>query len=560
MASRRSCTPEEGDDSFTERRRERTSPDRVCRPSSTPDLQPRSHPAPAVSTTPTLLRNHSLVAAQPARSSDEEPSSNSNRPTTQHPPSRYRSCKSPFHPHPSTQPSRRPSLCSSSSSATLASAYSPPPYRKADYRYMATPGTNGLFKEYEPTSDDELPLHRTARTDSRNWQQHRPLIDNVTNQWRKSSTADDDDDDDFYYRDKQNWYTPALVTLIAAQRIPRRIQRAIFTVVLATILMAFSWKWFLGPYWTEQNSLSNALVGPQKWGYFGANARPAFTDMVHVKTLDPSLLPTSAADSQRLIMVGDVHGCKSELVELLNKINFRPAADHLVLTGDIIAKGPDSKGVVDFARDVHASCVRGNHEDRVLLSRKAMKVAEDDMNSNKQLSEDEARNGGNKKDKALAKKFDAKQIEWLEQCPVILKVGQIKGMGEVLVAHAGLVPGVDLERQDPFQVMNMRSLDLETKVPSAERDGTPWWKYWNYYMKFLPKDQRSTIIYGHDAKTGLKIKQYSKGLDSGCVRGGKLTALVIEADHKGGPAKQTLVHVKCGDYSSKEDGEEKKKR
>lgn len=311
MASRRSRTPEEGDDSFTERRRERTSPDRLCRPSSTPDLQPRSHPAPAISTPPTQLRNHSLVAAPPARSSDEEASSNSNRPTTRHPPSRYRSCKSPFHPQPSTQPSRRPSLCSSSSSATLASAYSPPPYRKADYRYMATPGTNGLFKEYEPTSDDELPLHRTARTDSRNWQQHRPLIDNVTNHWRKNSTADDDDDD-FYYRDKQNWYTPALVTLIAAQRIPRRIQRAIFTVVLATILMAFSWKWFLGPYWAEQNSLSNALVGPQKYGYFGANARPAFTDMVHVKTLDPSLLPTSAADNQRLIMVGDVHGCKSE--------------------------------------------------------------------------------------------------------------------------------------------------------------------------------------------------------------------------------------------------------
>lgn len=30
------------------------------------------------------------------------------------------------------------------------------------------------------------------------------------------------------------------------------------------------------------------------------------------------------------------------VVELLNKIDFRPAADHLVLTGDIIAKGPDS--------------------------------------------------------------------------------------------------------------------------------------------------------------------------------------------------------------------------
>ncbi|KAL1623168.1 hypothetical protein SLS54_004655 [Diplodia seriata] len=425
---------------------------------------------------------------------------------------------------------------------------------------MATPGTNGLFKEYEVTSEDELPLHRT-RGDSRNWQQHRPLIDNVTNQWRKDASDDDDDDDDFYYRDKRNWYTPALVTLIAAQRIPRRIQRAIFTVLASIAFMAISWKWLLGPYWAEQNSLSNALVGPQKWGYFGANARPAFTDMVQVKTLDPSLLPTSAADSQRLVVVGDVHGCKSELVELLNKINFRPAADHLVLTGDIIAKGPDSKGVVDFARDVHASCVRGNHEDRMLLSRKAMKVAEQDMSANSHLGEDEARNGGNRKDKALAKQFDAKQIEWLEQCPVILKVGQIKGMGEVLVAHAGLVPGVDLDRQDPFQVMNMRSMDLDTKVPSAERDGTPWWKYWNYYMRFIPQDQRSTVIYGHDAKTGLKIKEFSKGLDSGCVRGGKLTALVIEADRKGGPAKQSLVHVRCSDYTTTgEVDDEKKKR
>lgn len=105
-----------------------------------------------------------------------------------------------------------------------------------------------------------------------------------------------------------------------------------------------------------------------------------------------------------------------------------------------------------------------------------MKVAEQDMGSNQHLGEDEARNGGNKKDKELAKKFNAKQIEWLEQCPVILKVGQIKGMGKVVVAHAGLIAGVDLERHDPFQVMNMRTMDLDTKVPSAERAGTPWYK------------------------------------------------------------------------------------
>ena len=49
-------------------------------------------------------------------------------------------------------------------------------------------------------------------------------------------------------------------------------------------------------------------------------------------------------------------------------------------------------------------------------------------------------------------------------------------MGEVVVAHAGLIPGVELDRQDPFQAMNMRTVDLETKVPSENRDGTPWYK------------------------------------------------------------------------------------
>lgn len=53
-----------------------------------------------------------------------------------------------------------------------------------------------------------------------------------------------------------------------------------------------------------------------------------------------------------------------------------------------------------------------------------------------------------------------------------------------------------------------------------------------------------TVIYGHDAKTGLAIREYTKGLDSGCVKGGKLTALVIE---DGG--KQSLVQVNCHGYS-----------
>lgn len=54
--------------------------------------------------------------------------------------------------------------------------------------------------------------------------------------------------------------------------------------------------------------------------------------------------------------------------------------------------------------------------------------------------------------------------------------------------------------------------------------------------------QPMTVIYGHDARTSLRIERYTKGLDSRCIKGDRLTALVIE---KGG--KQSLEQVDCRD-------------
>lgn len=57
------------------------------------------------------------------------------------------------------------------------------------------------------------------------------------------------------------------------------------------------------------------------------------------------------------------------------------------------------------------------------------------------------------------------------------------------------------------------------------------------------QSQTTTVIYGHDAATSLNIQRYTKGLDSGCVYGRKLTALVIGDD-----GKQQIVQVKCKAY------------
>ena len=158
--------------------------------------------------------------------------------------------------------------------------------------------------------------------------------------------------------------------------------------------------------------------------------------------------------------------------------------------------------MVELARSMRASCVRGNHEDRVLLAHRDLNTHDLTLLSSLDTNVGGTRSGppdpgpidigkrptprkildekrfahGDAVDRELARSLSAKQIEYLASCPVILKLGPMKGMGDVQVVHAGLVPGIELERQDPMGVMHMRTMDLETHVPSRGSQGTPWTK------------------------------------------------------------------------------------
>lgn len=65
---------------------------------------------------------------------------------------------------------------------------------------------------------------------------------------------------------------------------------------------------------------------------------------------------------KRAIIIGDVHGCFTELQELLIKCEYDPLKDDLYLVGDLVNKGPDSIKVVEFCRKNNISCVMGNHD------------------------------------------------------------------------------------------------------------------------------------------------------------------------------------------------------
>ena len=72
----------------------------------------------------------------------------------------------------------------------------------------------------------------------------------------------------------------------------------------------------------------------------------------------------------RTVIVGDVHGCSAELETLLERIAFADG-DRLVMVGDLVARGPDSSGVLAIVRSAKGRSALGNHEAKLLSWRRA---------------------------------------------------------------------------------------------------------------------------------------------------------------------------------------------
>ncbi|HEY5974016.1 MAG TPA: metallophosphoesterase [Geobacteraceae bacterium] len=74
---------------------------------------------------------------------------------------------------------------------------------------------------------------------------------------------------------------------------------------------------------------------------------------------------------QRRFVIPDVHGCAATLRRLVTGQLGLTRSDRLYLLGDLVDRGPDSKGVLDFILDLRrrgysVAAVRGNHEEMLL--------------------------------------------------------------------------------------------------------------------------------------------------------------------------------------------------
>jgi len=198
----------------------------------------------------------------------------------------------------------------------------------------------------------------------------------------------------------------------------------------------------------------------------------------------------------RTLVVGDVHGCREEL-ELLLRLAAPGPGDRLVLAGDLTAKGPDSQGVVQLARERGALAVLGNHDAHVL-----------DILGGRSSKAHHAQ---------VARSLTAPDVAYLQALPLWL---ELEGL-EALVVHAGLLPGVALARQPRHLLLNLRSFDEQGEPSTRVEGGVPWASRW-------PGPRR--VLFGHDALRGLQRHPHALGLDTGCVYGGALSAVWLPED------------------------------
>lgn len=264
-------------------------------------------------------------------------------------------------------------------------------------------------------------------------------------------------------------------------------------------------------------------------------------------------------------LVGDVQGCAGALQRLLDAIAFSPSRDRLYVLGDLVNRGPASLATLRLLRGLGdaATCVLGNHDWHLLAVAAGVRP----------------RHRSDTLDDILAAPDREAWIEWVRQRRMAVHE---QGW---LMLHAGVVPqwdlaqtlalAADLERalrdsslrdflhamfgNEPRQwsealdgAARLRfTLNALTRIRFVTADGTLEFAAKDgadaappgYFPWFDAPGRRTAgtpIAFGHWSTLGLVDRPDLLGLDTGCVWGGKLTAVRIDSH------RRDVFQVECG--------------
>ena len=271
----------------------------------------------------------------------------------------------------------------------------------------------------------------------------------------------------------------------------------------------------------------------------------------------------------KIYAVGDIQGCAPSLKNLVKKL---PAKSKMIFLGDLVNRGPDSLGTLRYLKQLEEKgrieCILGNHDLHLLAVDAGLRKTK----------------GLDTVQPILKAPDRAELIYWLRHRPMALS------KGKVLTVHAGVLPQWDLQqtlecaheveialRKKSYKdfLANMygntprkwsnslkgyerlrvitnaltrvrfctpagtMEFDIKDGFENAPKGYVPWFK--------TPKrkTQDTLIYFGHWSTLGLLRYQNVIGLDTGCVWGGKLTAMEIPDS---GKASKKLEMIQVAGY------------
>ena len=258
--------------------------------------------------------------------------------------------------------------------------------------------------------------------------------------------------------------------------------------------------------------------------------------------------------------IGDIQGCFDELQALLEKVGYGKK-DRLWFVGDLVNRGPKSREVLRFVRGLgkRAVVVLGNHDLHLVTQHEGFaKPRGDDTFTD-----------------VLEARDREELVDWLRKRPMM------HAEGGYAMVHAGLLPqwsvrkavklGAEVEAALRARSYRKFLANMYGSKPDEWSDGLEGWDRLRVIVNAMTRMRFSTpqgkmdfkakgarapegyrpwfelrapenekLVFGHWSALGLKVTQRVAALDSGCVWGGKLTAMRLE-DRK-------LYAVPCRGY------------
>ncbi|QKS73273.1 metallophosphoesterase [Paenalkalicoccus suaedae] len=227
-------------------------------------------------------------------------------------------------------------------------------------------------------------------------------------------------------------------------------------------------------------------------------------------------------------IIGDIHGCKEELLELLHKLGYdTPSLQHNssrtpIFLGDLTDRGPESietiKLVSTWVKNGLALYCPGNHCNKLYRYFLGNKVQ---ITHGLETTVEELHAIPSKERENIATMFK----ELYESAPLYLKLNQL------VIAHAGIrydFIGSNSGRVKRFALYGDITGEFDEKGRPIRRD----------WPSLYPQGEE-TVVYGHTPVMEPRVIGNTVNIDTGCVFGNKLTAYQYpEATFVSVPSKQ----------------------